>query len=621
MSLKKIVFLVSMFVHVLLAWATTPYCFAATNPKATTATELEVAEFWGRVFKGPKPYGVPPLNAERKNPRTVGAVTLWDVHFDSYRDPDTNRPVRLAGVLGVPNEAGRKFPGLVVTHSVGAPNPAPDNIEEMAIFFAGRKYVALAFFMRGWGGSRMAKVNVDSPQGRMDGFYCANLVDDGKEPFDNVWAGFPVDMYQAGEFLAAQSEVSDPNALAVIGHSGGGYAALMAGVFNKRYTVLVASAPAATSPDPDRWMSYWKNSPWRRWADSQPDPVLAMARATRAWSYTGAYPALNNAHLVAKDRNWKLKDTAVWLYAGENDPAVPSSDVEAAWRRLDSSNEKVLHVSPSGAHGGPESWLPAQAWLAGHYPGRNHRSPKADLRLVSQRGGAVILSGEASSDSTDLVGWEYDLGDGTVRHWGSSVGHTYIQPGSYTARLTVTNGAGLRDTAAVQLLVPTGLPTTAPPEKALAPGTAVIQSATSSLQSLRVSVGDTVGRPGDAVSLPIMISGTEGSTLTSLSLTVEFDHNAFLQPRVARGPAIPGPAWWNFTTRTASPGVQVVSAEQFVISPAPALNGVVAHLVLNVAETTNPGSYAVKVTRAEANDIVFSTATYPASVSIEANSR
>lgn len=590
---------------------------AAETRRASKATPAQVADFWATVFKGTKPHGVPPLRPERKNPRAVGHVTLWDVSFDSYRDPDTNEPVRLAGILGIPNRPGQKFPGLVVTHSVGAPYPAPDNVEQMATFFAETGYVALAFFMRGYGASRMAKLGIDSARGRMDGFYVANLVHDGQEPFDTVWAGFPVDMFQAGEFLAQQPEVTDPNALAVIGHSGGGYAALVAGIFNKRYKVIVASAPAATCPDPDAWMKYWKNSPWQRWAESQPDPAVAMSRATRVWSYTGVYQTLNNPNLLAKDRNWKLKNTAVWFYSGENDPAVPPSDIEAAWRLADSSNQKVFHRSPSGGHGGPESWIPAQSWLAGHYPGRIHRQPQAEIRVISQRGGAVILSGETSSSQAGIVGWEYDFGDGNTVHWGPTIGHTYQRPGNYTAKLTVTNGAGLRSTASVRVPITAAA---AAGETARVPSLRAPKPAASAKRT-RLEAGQATGRPGDAVFVPIVFTGPEDSSVTSITITLGFDAKILVQPRVARGPAVPGPAWWNFTARAASPGEYTITAEEFVRSPGPILNGVIGHMVFTIPISAPTGVYPLTVKKFEVNNGTFPSEIQSGSVRIEAKDR
>ncbi len=428
---------------------------SATNK----ATAQEAADFWDQVFNGAAPYGVPPLNASRTNQRVVGNVTLWDVAFDSYRDPDTDQPVRLRGFYGIPNNIsspgpGNTFPGLVVTHSVGVTTPAEG--EEMAIFFAQRGYAALTFYIRNYGTSTMVSLNANAPD--CSNGFCANLADDGERPLDTIWTGVPVDVYQAGEFLAAQPEVWNPDNLAFIGHSFGGYAALMAGIFSTRFSVIAASAPAATSPDLDAWMNFWNPSRWWDWANSQPDPAQAMALLTRMWSFTGAYSAINNPAMVAKNPNWKLENAEIWLYGGQMDPAVPPGDVEAAYLLLDNSNNKAFYWSPTGGHGGPESWDRAQAWLAGHYPGVSQTPPTADLQIISLLGQTVTLTGAASVDDSLMVSWEYDFGDGTTKFWGDTVSYTYANDGVYDVTLTVTDGAGLRDTAAVQVVIGSGEP-------------------------------------------------------------------------------------------------------------------------------------------------------------------
>lgn len=588
---------------------------AAPDTVAGKAAASQVADFWAKVFNGPAPHGVPPLNGSRLNRRTIGDVTLWDAGFDSYRDPDTNRPARLSGILAVPNKPGRTFPGLVVTHSVGAQHPAPDNVEEMATFFAGQGYVTLAFYLRGYGTSRLAKLNVDGPLGRFAGYLCANLTDEG-EPLDTVWAGFPVDTFQAGEFLAAQPEVMDPNRLAFIGHSLGGLAALHAGIFSKRYKVIVTSAPAMTSPNLDAAMEYWKNSPFQRWAESQPDSKRALARLTRVLSYAGPYPALNNPLLAAKNRDWKLKETAIWFYGGQNDPSIPPQDVEAAWRLADSSNKKVFHWSPTGTHGGPESWQPGQAWLAGHYPGRPQTPPKADLKVVSLSGPTAVFSAEKSSAANALVSWEYDFGDGTSQNWGDSISHTYARPGNYTVKLTATDGAGLWDTASVRVVVGG--------QKAEAPQTASRESAKSKPADqaglnprFTVALGEARGQPGDAVLVPVTLTSSESLPISSISLTVTFDSKVIGQPRASRGLAMPGPAWWNFSFSRPSPGTLDFSADQFVPAPSPVTAGVMAHLVFTVDDSAPAGVYAVTIVRARINNGAASPDTQSGSVKID----
>ena len=65
----------------------------------------------------------------------------------------------------------------------------------------------------------------------------------------------------------------------------------------------------------------------------------------------------------------------------------------------------------------------------------------------------MAFSAKRSRDDDVLMSWIYDFGDGTVRHWGDTIRHTYAKPGSYTARVTVIDGAGLSDTASVSVTI------------------------------------------------------------------------------------------------------------------------------------------------------------------------
>ncbi|MCB1909997.1 MAG: PKD domain-containing protein [Rhodocyclaceae bacterium] len=64
---------------------------------------------------------------------------------------------------------------------------------------------------------------------------------------------------------------------------------------------------------------------------------------------------------------------------------------------------------------------------------------------------AVQLSASGSSDADgSIVGYSWDLGDGSPPVQGATVAHTYAQ-GSYTATLTVTDDQGLTDSAGVAI--------------------------------------------------------------------------------------------------------------------------------------------------------------------------
>jgi PKD repeat protein/cephalosporin-C deacetylase-like acetyl esterase len=426
--------------------------FATDKP-----TDAQIADFWARVFMS-----VPPLNATRGAPRTVGNTTVWTVNFDSYKDPDGTQPVRLQGFLAIPNNItppgpGGKFPGLISTHSVGQVPPAEG--EATAVYFAQRGFAALSFYFRGYGGSPLMQLNPATPG--CQNFWCAKLAPDGQEPLNSPCTGVAVDMYQAAEFLAAQPEVWNPSELAFIGHSGGGFAGLLGAVFNPRYRVLAISAAAFSTPDPDGWIRFWTGSSFEQWvagfgAQQYGSAATAQATLTRTWTFNGTYQAINNPALVLKNAAWRIDNTEIFLYGGQADPAVPPADVQATYLKLDASNNKALHWSPTGAHGGPESFNRTRAWIDGHYTGRATSPPQARLSVVSNDGGTVTFSGAASTDNDVLVAYDWEPGDGTWRNWGDTLAYSYADAGTYTAKLTVTDGSGLRSSAMTTVTVGSG---------------------------------------------------------------------------------------------------------------------------------------------------------------------
>lgn len=77
-------------------------------------------------------------------------------------------------------------------------------------------------------------------------------------------------------------------------------------------------------------------------------------------------------------------------------------------------------------------------------------APVAVIEVIPQRGHVpldVHLNGEFSHDFYGKIeSYDWDLGDDTTRTE-STVDHTYVRPGKYIVRLTVTNSVGLKNTA------------------------------------------------------------------------------------------------------------------------------------------------------------------------------
>jgi cephalosporin-C deacetylase-like acetyl esterase/PKD repeat protein len=436
----------------------------SSGAEATEASPQEVADFWGTVFGS-----VPPLNASRSNERVIGNVRVWDVAFDSYRDPSTSLPVRLGGYFAVPTNRtppgpGGTFPGLVNTHSTGgcATCGGPREGLETALYYAEKGYASLAFYVRGYPPSSMSNPADNSPSGT---FYCRYLPDDTQQPFDVSWTGYAVDVYQAGELMAAQPEVWTGYGLTMFGHSLGGYVAAIAGIFSERFRFIAASAPPTTGADVAAWMAVPGN-PLRSCVLNLPGTQSTnLERAIRAVSFIGVYQAINSALLVAEEPAWRLDDTTTFYYGGDVDTAVPAGFVEDAYLRADASNNFAFHWSPTGGHGGPESFYRSEAWFANHYPGVTPEAPVADLEVTAESGLTVTFSARASVANDEvtmrttptgdgaLMAYLYDFGDGARRSWGDVVTHSYAGAGTYTAQVTVTDAEGLRDTAQVSVTV------------------------------------------------------------------------------------------------------------------------------------------------------------------------
>lgn len=102
--------------------------------------------------------------------------------------------------------------------------------------------------------------------------------------------------------------------------------------------------------------------------------------------------------------------------------------------------------------------------VAGRYFCREDLPPFARASATPASGTAPlqsVLLAVASDPDGEIAEYSWDLGDGTTAT-GERVNHTYTQPGSYTARLTVTDSDGLSTEAIVPVEV-------SPPPVAAAP--------------------------------------------------------------------------------------------------------------------------------------------------------
>ena len=70
----------------------------------------------------------------------------------------------------------------------------------------------------------------------------------------------------------------------------------------------------------------------------------------------------------------------------------------------------------------------------------------------SSVGGATTFDGSGSYSGTDVVGFSWDLGDGTIKD-GAVVEHTYTAGNTYLVTLTITDAFGQISTGQYLLTV------------------------------------------------------------------------------------------------------------------------------------------------------------------------
>ncbi len=87
--------------------------------------------------------------------------------------------------------------------------------------------------------------------------------------------------------------------------------------------------------------------------------------------------------------------------------------------------------------------------------GNTNQAPVAVVSAALESGEApleVLFTGSNSTDDVAVVSYAWDFGDGTSSTEADPT-HTYTAPGTYTAELTVTDGEGLTNTAAIDIEV------------------------------------------------------------------------------------------------------------------------------------------------------------------------
>ena len=113
-----------------------------------------------------------------------------------------------------------------------------------------------------------------------------------------------------------------------------------------------------------------------------------------------------------------------------------------------------------GPHGSGQalyyvSWSSIPGLYRISYTGGGNRSPNAVASASPVAGNLPLNVGFDGSDSSDPDGqsltYDWDFGDGSPHGSGAGASHTYTTAGTYTAKLTVSDGSGGTDTQSIRI--------------------------------------------------------------------------------------------------------------------------------------------------------------------------
>ncbi|HZB76823.1 MAG TPA: PKD domain-containing protein, partial [Solirubrobacteraceae bacterium] len=85
-----------------------------------------------------------------------------------------------------------------------------------------------------------------------------------------------------------------------------------------------------------------------------------------------------------------------------------------------------------------------------------NRTPSVVLTATPTSGKApltVTFTASGSDPDGDALTYRYDFGDGTKPATGASVSHRYTKPGTFIAKVTVTDSGGATSTAQIEIRV------------------------------------------------------------------------------------------------------------------------------------------------------------------------
>ncbi|WP_051906603.1 Ig-like domain-containing protein [Methylomarinum vadi] len=190
---------------------------------------------------------------------------------------------------------------------------------------------------------------------------------------------------------------------------------------------------------------------------NETNPSISASATTEV----NASPQSRDTSIDIQEDNGTTLDLSTLAEDAEGDPLTFSIQ-SAPLHGTVANNNGIVIYTPQTNFNGSDSFV---YQVADNFGGKSsatvtinviavNDAPIASAALDNKEGLSVSFSGDGSfdPDKDDVLSFNWDFGDGTISTL-ASPGHNYNEAGTYTVTLTVTDQAGLSDSASIVMTV------------------------------------------------------------------------------------------------------------------------------------------------------------------------